>query len=69
MGSDAFISCANLNYINFSNAIKEIGCGAFYCSGLMGIEAEGVSGATVVRYVWRLKVEKDKNWGVMVEEN
>ena len=43
IGNDAFISCANLNYINFSNAIKEIGCGAFYCSGLTEFEAEGVS--------------------------
>ena len=37
------MNCTNLNYINISNAIKEIGGGAFYCSGLTELEVEGIS--------------------------
>ena len=43
IGNDAFMNCTNLNYINISNAIKEIGGGAFYCSGLTELEVEGIS--------------------------
>ena len=43
IGNNAFMNCINLNYINISNAIKEIGGGAFYCSGLTELEVEGIS--------------------------
>ena len=43
IGNNAFMNCTNLNYINISNAIKEIGGGAFYCSGLTELEVEGIS--------------------------
>ena len=43
IGNDAFMNCINLNYINISNTIKEIGGGAFYCSGLTELEVEGIS--------------------------
>ncbi len=39
----AFSNCTNLNSINISNAIKEIGIGAFYGAGLTELEIEGVS--------------------------
>lgn len=41
--NNAFMNCTNLNCINISNTVKEIGWGAFSYSGLTELEVKGIS--------------------------